>query len=119
MYIAAIIFIIINYIVCIAAQFWNIPISSVVVNNVTYVQVFDDGHPSYRLIPAERQPRTWGHMKAPCYYVGNNQGGPSGSHNPRQSVIEGRVSQYETPSLFSPSFFYARFDESLCVAGAA
>ena len=58
-------------------------------------------------------------MKAPCYYVGNSQGGPAKSHNPRESVFEGTVSQYETPSLFSSSFYYSRFEESRCGTGAA
>ena len=87
--------------------------------NATYIQVFDTSDTRYRLIPAEKEPRTWNHMKAPCYYVGNSQGGPAKSHNPRESVIEGTVSQYETPSLFSSSFYYSRFEETRCGTGAA
>ena len=61
-------------------------------------------------------PLTWDHTKAPCYYVGNAQGGPSESHDPRESVIKGKVSHYETGSLFSTFFRYEQFDESICAS---
>ncbi|CAI8024993.1 Extracellular matrix protein FRAS1, partial [Geodia barretti] len=100
------------------AQFWNIPINITTRNGEPYVQVFDPTHENYRLIPAFPAPRTWDHTPAPCYYVGNAQGGPSRSHDPRESVIEGKVDDYETSSLFSPIFLYAQFDESVCSTAA-
>lgn len=96
------------------AQFWNIPITTTVIEGEPHVQLFNSTHPSYRLIPAFLAPRTWDHTHAPCYYVGNAQGGPSQSHDPTESVIEGKVFQYETAALFSPLFDFFKFDESTC-----
>ena len=98
------------------AQFWNIPINTTTRNGQPYVEIFDPSHEDYRLIPAVLAPRTWDHTHAPCYYVGNSQGGPSRSHNPEESVIQGKVDDYETSSLFSPFFVYNIFDEFQCIA---
>ena len=95
------------------AQFWNIPINidRPDPDNV-FVEIFSPENPSYRRIPAFEAPRTWDHKHATCYYVGNSQGGPSQSHNPVESVIEGRLSNYETRSLFAPEFLFRRFGET-------
>ena len=103
--------------VFIAAQFWNIPISPVERGNNTYLELFDDDNTRHRVVPADKELRTWDHTRTTCYYVGNSQGGPSQSHSPRESVIEGTLPLYETTSLFSPSFSFVKFDESACVSG--
>ena len=74
-----------------------------------FLELFAPDSESYRRIPAFLAPRTWDHTKAPCYYIGNAQGGPSVSHDPIESVIEGQVSDYKTSSLFSDDFTYSQF----------
>ena len=101
------------------AQFWNIPIKNTTRDGEHYLEIFDPSHSSYRLIPAFLAPRTWDHTHANCYYVGNLQGGPSRSHDPQESVIEGKLSEYETSSLFATTFTYEEFEESMCDSGAA
>ena len=100
-------------------QFWNIPITTLMSDGEPFVEIYDTSHANYRLIPAFFAPRTWDHTRAPCYYVGNSQGGPSRSHDQRESVIEGTVPQYETSSLFSTSFDFEMFDESMCTSTPA
>ena len=97
-----------------AAQFWNIPVTISDDEGEYFVVLFNSSSPHYRRIPAMLAPLTWDHSQAPCYYVGNAQGGPELSHSPRESVIEGRLAQYEAASLFETSFFYSKFDESQC-----
>ena len=46
--------------------------------------------------------------------MGNSQGGASQSNDATESVIEGDVGQYETDSLFSTSFVYSQFDDTIC-----
>ena len=79
-----------------------------------YVLIYDPSNPSYRRIPAFLAPRTWDHTKAPCYYVGNAQGGPSQSHDAIESVIEGKFDQYETTDLFGDKFDFSIFDKTAC-----
>ena len=50
--------------------------------------------------------------------MGDSQGAPEMSSDPTQSVIEGRLAQYETSSLFGVLFFYSRFDEAQCDSGS-
>ena len=95
-------------------QFWNIPISPIVVKGRQYIQIFDSEHPKHRLLPALKYNLKWNHDIMTCYYVGNKQGGPERSHNLAESVIEGTYTQYKTASLFATSFDFSEFDESLC-----
>ena len=106
------------YIISSTAQFWNIPITAVEQDGQLFVVLFNSTSLQYRRIPAELAPLTWDHTQAPCYYMGDSQGGPELSHDPTESVIEGSLAQYETSSLFGATFFYSKFDESLCDAGA-
>ena len=99
----------------ITAQFWNIPISPIVQNGDTFLELFDPSNPKYRFIPAEVIFRTWSNIHTPCYYVGDSQGGPSHFRNPIQSVIEGGLYDYETASLFATQFTFAAFEGSVCV----
>ncbi|CAI7989837.1 hypothetical protein GBAR_LOCUS348 [Geodia barretti] len=98
-------------------QFWNIPITAIVDGGEHFVVLFNSTSPHYRRIPAELAALTWDHTLAPCYYVGDSQGGPERSNDPRESVIEGSVARYHTSSLFGTSFFYSKFDESQCNTG--
>ena len=98
-------------------QFWNIPIAAEVDGGENFVILFNSTSPQYRRIPAELESLTWDHTLAPCYYVGDSQGGPESSNDPRESVIEGSVAWYETSSLFGTAFFYSKFDESQCDTG--
>ena len=97
-------------------QFWNIPItiSTNVVEDKTYIEIYDSSHDSYRRIPAFEYSLTWDHTKMTCYYVGNSRGGPEFSHNRVESVIEGGQLDYTTDSLFATSYKYEMFDESVC-----
>ena len=96
----------------VSGQFWNIPIS--IVDDEKFVQLYTPEHENYRYIPAFKYELTWDHSKQTCYYVGNKQAGPVGSHDPIESVIEGTVPQYKTTSLFATEFEYAEFDETIC-----
>ena len=99
-----------------SAQFWNIPIEVVDQGgDGAYLELFEPIQvEKYRRIDAVVSPRTWNMKNGPCYYVGNSQGGPSQSNDQTESVIEGKVGQYETDTLFSTSFVYSQFDESIC-----
>ena len=77
-----------------------------------FIDLFDPSDKNYRRIPANREPRTWDQTESPCYYVGNSQGGPLQLSD--ETVIEGGITDYETASLFSASFAYAKFDELIC-----
>ena len=84
-------------------------------NGQVFLELFDPSQgQKYRRISADVAPITWNHKNGPCYYVGNSQGGPSQSNNATQSVIEGKVAEYETTSLFGTDFVYSQFDELLC-----
>ena len=76
--------------------------------------LFNSTSPHYRRIPAELAPITWDRSHAPCYYIGDAQGGPELPRDPRESVIEGRVPHYEASSLFETAFIYSKFDGSRC-----
>ena len=99
-----------------SAQFWNIPITIAEEGERVYLVLFNFSSPHYRRIPALLEQVTWDHTQAPCYYVGDSQGGPELSNDPRESVIEGGLVQYQTSSLFGTSFFYSKFEESQCSA---
>ena len=58
----------------------------------------------------------WEFAPQPCFYAGNQQGGPIAEvMEPNDSVIEGEYFEYQTGGLFSTSFKYNRFEENQCV----
>ena len=93
----------------ILGQFWNIPINVVDIDGKPYIEI-----EGYRLVPAFEYDLTWDHSTKTCYYVGNKQGGPEKTQDPTESVIEGRVIDYKTGSLFGIEFEYTKFDNSIC-----
>ena len=99
-----------------SAQFWNIPITIFTEAGKVFVDLFDPAEDGYRRIPTEVEARTWDQTQAPCFYVGNSQGGPLQFSGPDQSVIEGSITDYEMGSLFSTSFSFSQFDETQCAA---
>ena len=101
-----------------SAQFWNIPITFVKREGNVFVKIYESDDSRHRLIPADLVHQTWDHTPAPCYYVGDSQGGPSHSRDPTESVIQGRLSHYETSSLFATSFYYSQFEDSFCDSGS-
>ena len=97
-----------------AGQFWGIPVTVSTGEGNQYIELYDTQHEKYRRFPYYEYRLTWDHSENTCYYVGNRQGGPEGSHSPVESVIEGKYSQYNTGSLFGTEFEYEVFDESTC-----
>ncbi|CAI8024285.1 hypothetical protein GBAR_LOCUS14114 [Geodia barretti] len=97
-------------------QFWNIPISvgDLDSDSSPDIELYQPGHPSYRHFPALFYHLVWDLSDDGCYYVGNSQGGPEGSRDPINSVIEGSYSQYIVDGLFDTEFEYERFDENAC-----
>ena len=83
--------------------------------NVT-VQAADDPNdpdhspmPPYRSFLGDLFPRTWDNTREECLYVGNGQGGPSAEFPVfRDSVIEGRYTDYIVDSIFATDFAYDR-----------
>ena len=63
----------------------------------------------------ERFQRTWDARSIPCFYAGSSQGGPLAEfESPRDSVIEGRYSDYQVNGFHDTNFAYSRFDDQLC-----
>ena len=61
---------------------------------------------------------TWDKRGKECYYAGSAQGGPLGeieSPQLRDSVIEGRYTDYIVDSLFDSEFLYTQFDSRECI----
>jgi len=52
---------------------------------------------------------------APCYYVGNGQGGETPELEGEDSVIEGEFSDYVVDGLFGYNFIFSQFEEDRCV----
>ena len=53
---------------------------------------------------------TWDYEKKDCLYAGNSQGGPSPElEDLKDSVIEGRYSEYVTDGPFETQFRYSIF----------
>ena len=109
-------------------QFWNIPITfepyngtdldtpdGFILDNLYEITI---DHPSAppRTFVSELYHRTWEGTRAPCYYAGSSQGGPLNEFDaPRDSVIQGRYSDYRVDGLYETDFSYSRFDSSLCL----
>ena len=68
-----------------------------------------------RRFVAERFHRSWNLSLQSCLYAGSSQGGAlSDLPGPKDSVIEGRYTQYIVDSLLQTNYTYSRFDESFC-----
>ena len=74
----------------------------------------DPGQGSIRQFVAEKYVRAWDNSKQVCLYGGNSQGGPAAEFVSKDSVIEGRYSQYAVGGLHETSFVYSQFDETVC-----
>lgn len=59
----------------------------------------------------------WEFERSPCFYVGNQQGGPIYEvEEPNDSVIEGDYEDYRVGGLFETEYKYTRFENNLCIA---
>ena len=112
-------------------QFWNIPITISPTTMATtpltpnplpppYILTLSPPLPSpQRQFIARLYTNTWDKRGSECYYAGSAQGGPLGeleSPHLRDSVIEGRYTDYIVSSLFETQFKYSRFDTNRCTA---
>lgn len=111
-----------------AGQFWNIPVSVQryhVELSERLREDFDQSNlylisiapPSAhgRVFIGELHRRSWDLSLQPCLYVGSSQGGPlSDIPGPRDSVIEGRYTDYKVSGLLTTSFQFSQFDSSFC-----
>ena len=107
-------------------QFWNVPFD-------VEDYVGDRGHlnPGYRAIVIMYRPGSnmshqfvsllescvWDWTKQPCFYSGNQQGGPIGDidSGPNDSVIEGRYTDYIVSSLVASDCEHCQmFDDARC-----
>ena len=107
-------------------QLWNIPIQV-----SAFEGSFREGvEPENRYVinvthPASENPRaftgllydiTWEFEKGPCFYVGNQQGGPIYEvEDPNDSVIEGTYENYRVGGAFETEYFFSQFDSNRCI----
>ena len=62
------------------------------------------------------QPVTWEFQRSPCFYVGDQQGGPIYEvEEPNDSVIEGNYEDYRVSGPFETEFTFNRFEEGRCI----
>lgn len=107
-----------------AGQFWNVPI-----NIVNYTgPIIDDietdryevtvTHPDFsgtRRFTALLSDVNWEFQTTPCFYAGNQQGGPIAEvEDPNDSVIEGDYADYRVNGPFETDYAFSRFDSSQC-----
>ena len=110
-------------------QFWNIPVSISPMTTTTPASLtLDSLPPPYilTLSPPLSRPRqfiarlysnTWDKRGRECFYAGSAQGGPLGeleSPQLRDSVIEGRYTDYRVNTLFDTEFTYTQFNSREC-----
>ena len=70
---------------------------------------------SQRQFAAELFHRSWDLSAQSCLYAGSSQGGAlSDIPGPRDSVIEGRYTQYSVTRILDTEYTYTRFDRSFC-----
>ena len=113
----------------IPGQFWNVPIE--VANFDGQVDSSDELDLENRYSITVRHPdaereRTftailydfnWEFTRQPCFYAGNQQGGPIAEVlDPNDSVIEGEYFDYQINELFATSYKFSRFEENVCTA---
>lgn len=112
-------------------QFWNIPITISPITSSTTPLTSNSLPPPYILTLSPPSPsperqflarlysNTWDKRGSECFYAGSAQGGPLGeleSPQLRDSVIEGRYTDYIVSSLFGTEFQYSRFDSNQCTS---
>lgn len=57
----------------------------------------------------------WEFAKQPCFYAGNQQGGPIAEvMEPNDSVIEGEYSDYQMDGMFATEYKFNHFEEDQC-----
>ena len=113
----------------IPGQFWNVPIevadfdgqveSSDVLDlqNRYAITVTHPNAERERTFTAILYDFNWEFGRQPCFYAGNQQGGPIAEVlDPNDSVIEGEYFDYETEGLFATRYKFSRFEEQQCVA---
>jgi hypothetical protein len=74
-------------------------------------------HPSCprRVFTAILQSTDWEFNRNPCFYAGNQQGGPIREvEEPNDSVIEGDFLDYRVESAFDTNFRFSRFVNDKC-----
>lgn len=118
---------------CFIGQFWNVPIQ---ISEFTGTLFRDEAYPDEELDerddrftvtvrhPGCPQQRTftaillgvdWEFNKTPCFYAGNQQGGPIREvEEPNESVIEGDYTDYRVESAFNTQFRFSRFSDQMC-----
>lgn len=107
-----------------AGQFWNVPIELAEytgpILNDTETNRFEISvtHPDFsgtRRFTGLLLDVNWEFQKTPCFFVGNQQGGPIYEvEDPNDSVIEGGYEDYRVGGVFEPDYKYNRFDSSRC-----
>ena len=111
----------------ILGQFWNVPIQVANFNGpVESSDVLDledrysitVSHPDAereRMFTAILYDFNWEFARQPCFYAGNQQGGPIAEvMDPNDSVIEGEYFDYQTEELFATGYKFTRFEENQC-----
>ena len=57
----------------------------------------------------------WEFAKQPCFYAGDQQGGPIAEVvEPNDSVIEGEYFDYQTNGIFASGYKFSRCEENQC-----
>lgn len=113
------------FIAWLAGQFWNVPIliSEFTGTLFDVSDARDDRytitvqHPScpQRRFSAILLEVDWEFKQNPCFYAGNQQGGPIYEvEEPNDSVIEGDYENYRVLGDFSSEFAFSRFNEAMC-----
>lgn len=109
-----------------SGQFWNVPISvseyTGPVRDDTETNRFEIKvtHPDFsgeRRFTGILTDSNWEFKKTPCFYVGDQQGGPVYEvDDPNDSVIEGQYDEYVIDGAFETTFKYSKFDSSRCTS---
>lgn len=110
-----------------SGQFWNVPITvseftgtlfDTSDNNVNrYTMSVNHPTSPQRNFAAILYGVDWESRRNPCFYAGNQQGGPIYEvEEPNDSVIEGDYEEYRVSDAFDPQFKYSKFVEGLCAA---
>lgn len=112
----------------ITGQFWNVPIQIAEFNGTVESTDILDLRNRYSITvmhPDAERERTftailydfnWEFAKQPCFYAGNQQGGPIAEvMDPNDSVIEGEYFDYQTTGIFASTYKFSRFEENQCV----
>ena len=104
-------------------QFWNTPavVQSHHVELTTDLMEYFNQRSLFLVSLSQRQfvaelfHRSWDLSPQRCLYAGSSQGGAlSDIPGPRDSVIQGRYTEYRVTRILDTDYAYTRFDRSLC-----